>query len=365
MNTQQQPVRTLKRVPRSPGYWQDVWRRFRRKLFPMLGLAFIGFLVIVAVFAPAIAGTKPVVCEYKGTFYFPALGYLNTTWENPIFRIDKFRGVYPENLTKNDPKAWAVWPLVYQDPYRRVRANEWPGLPAAEPLMPPDRYHLFGTDPAGVDVFAKMVHGTRTALVVGFISMGIAAIIGITLGAIAGYFGGWIDSLVSRLIEVVMCIPTLILILALIAVVERPTIWHMMAIIGFTGWTGIARLTRGEFLRLRNTEFVLAAISLGIRRPTIIFRHVLPNAMAPVLVPITFGIAAAILIEASLSFLGFGAPPPNPSWGTILDAGRANLSKWWLVTFPGVAILFTVLSYNLVGEGLQEATDPRLRDGRA
>lgn len=209
---------------------------------------------------------------------------------------------------------------------------------------------------------AQMIHGTQIALLVGFVSTGIAAIIGVILGAVAGYLGGVADMLVSRVIEVVMCVPALVLILTLLAILEKPTIWHMMAVLGITGWTGIARLTRGEFLKLRQAEFVTAARALGVRWPRIVFRHILPNAMAPVLVPISFGIAAAILTESGLSLLGFGAPPPNPSWGTLLNSGKQNLQMWWLILFPGIAIFLTVLSYNLIGEGLQEATDPRLRE---
>jgi len=170
--------------------------------------------------------------------------------------------------------------------------------------------------------------------------------------------------LTSRLTEVVMCIPTLVLILALVAVVEKPTIWKTMAIIGATGWTGIARLTRGEFLRLRQSEFVTSDRSVGAGPIRIMLLHILPNALAPILVPITFGIASAILTESSLSFLGFGPPPPSSSWGSILNDARSNLSMWWLVVFPGIAIFLTVLAYNLIGEGLQEATDPRLREAR-
>ena len=206
-----------------------------------------------------------------------------------------------------------------------------------------------------------MIHGTKIALLVGFVSTGIAALIGIIVGAIAGYFGGWTDIVISRAIEIVMCIPSLILILALISIVEKPTIWHIMAILGVTGWTGIARLTRAEFLKLKQSEYVAAAKALGASQTRIIFRHILPNSLAPILVPITFGIAAAILVESGLSFLGFGAPAPNPSWGMLLNAGRSNLSYWWLSFFPGLAIFLTVLTYNLIGEGLQEATDPRLR----
>jgi peptide/nickel transport system permease protein len=348
--------------PRS--FSREVLSRFFARRLACLASVFVFFLLLVALLAPAIVGTKPVVCRYKGEIYYPSMGYLERTWENPIFRVDKFRNNYVKNLPKKDPESWAVWPLVYQDPVRRVRAGEKDGVQDGETLEPPSRQHLFGTDPAGVDVFAKMVHGTRTALLVGFVSMGIAAAIGIVLGAVAGYAGGWVDAVINRAIEVVLCVPTLILILALIAIVPSPTIWHMMAVIGLTRWTDIARLTRGEFLRLRQSDFVQAAVALGISRSSIIFRHILPNALTPVLVPITFGIASAVQIEAGLSFLGFGAPPPHPSWGEILDDGRANLTSWWLVTFPGVAIFLTVLAYNIIGETLQDATDPRLRDSQ-
>jgi peptide/nickel transport system permease protein len=349
----------------SIGFWTEAWHRFRRRRLGMIALGYVIFLTLVALLAPAIAGTRPVVCKYKGRLYFPAMGYYHENWENPIFAIDKFRRIYPENLKKNDPDSWALWPLVYQDPYRRIRAHEWPGQPENPSGYEgkPSRNNWFGTDQSGVDLFAQMVHGTRIAMLVGFVSMSISALLGISAGALAGYFGGWVDLLLSRVIEVVMCIPTLVLILALMAVLERPTIWHMMAIIGITGWTGIARLTRGEFLKLKELEYVQAARALGVGQLRIIFRHILRNSLAPVLVPITFGIAAAILIEAGLSFLGFGAPPPNPSWGTALNAGSREIEHaWWLVLFPGTAIFLTVLAYNLIGEGLQEATDPRLRE---
>jgi peptide/nickel transport system permease protein len=348
------------------GFWAEAWRRFRGRRLSVAALVFVGLLVGVAAFAPAIAGTKPVVCRYKGWLYAPCLGYFDRRLEPVIFAKDRFRGTYPANLREKDPDSWAIWPLVFQDPYRSVRADEWPGLPAnpARDEGRPSRRNLFGTDQYGVDVFAKMVHGTTVALLVGFVSMGLAGTIGITVGAVAGYFGGWIDIVVSRLIEVVMCIPTLVLILALVAFVEKPTIWKTMAIIGLTGWTGIARLARAEFLRLRSSEFVMAARAAGAGPVRIMLRHILPNALAPVLVPITFGIASAILLESSLSFLGFGPPPPSASWGSVLNDARANLQMWWLVVFPGAAIFLTVLAYNLIGEGLQEATDPRLREAR-
>lgn len=361
----------------------------------MAALIYVAAMAVVALFAPAIAGTKPLVTKYKGKIYFPAMAYYNRSWENAIFRTqDKFRGRYPKNLKEKDPESWAIWPLVYQDPERRLYRDEWEGLPpnptgakgkpylyylwlkARDSLFGSNRveeefgellaegplpFNLFGTTDRGVDVFAQMVHGTQTAMLVGFVSMGLAATIGITLGAIAGYFGGWLDIILSRLIEVVMCIPSLVLILALLAIVERPSIWHIMAVIGVTGWTGIARLTRGEFLKLKQMEYVAAAKALGASNARLMFRHILRNALAPILVPIAFGIASAILVESALSFLGFG-DPTAPSWGKLLDDGRNSIQHmWWLILFPGLAIFLTVLAYNLIGEGLQEATDPRLR----
>ncbi|MCH8046305.1 MAG: ABC transporter permease [Planctomycetes bacterium] len=350
----------------SRGFWAEAWVRFRRRKLGMTSLCFVGLLAVIAILSPAIAGTKPIVCRYKGSLYFPAMAYFNSRWENPIFYRDKFYKRYPEHLKEKDPDSWAIYPLVFQDPYRRVKEGEWegqPGNPTGADGVP-NRHNWFGTTQAGVDVFAQMVHGTKIALLIGFISTGIAAVIGIIVGALAGYFQGWIDILLSRLIEVVMCIPTLILILALMAIVEDPKIWHIMAVLGATGWTGIARLTRGEFLKHKQAEFVTGARALGTGRVRIMWRHILPNALAPVLVPIAFGIAAAILMESALSFLGFGAPPPNPSWGTTLNAGRtSNLQNWWLILFPGIAIFLTVLAYNLIGEAVQASTDPRLREG--
>jgi peptide/nickel transport system permease protein len=348
----------------SVGYWRETWRHFRRKKLSMVALVFVAILCLIALFSPAIVGTKPIVCKYKGRIYFPCMGYFVRSWENPVFVNDRFRNIYTTSLKAKDPDSWAIWPLVYQDPYRRVRDNEWPDQPGNPSGTEgrPSRLNWLGTNQQGFDVFAQMVHGTQIALSVGFVSMGIAAAIGITLGALAGYLGSWVDIVISRLIEVVMCIPTLVLILALVAMLDHVSNYHLMAIVGVTGWTGIARLARAEFLRLKEMEFVSAARAMGAGRLRIMFKHLLRNALAPVLVPITFGIADAILIESGLSFLGFGASPPNPIWGRLLHSGRLAIQQlWWLILFPGLAIFATVLAYNLIGEGLQEATDPRLR----
>lgn len=351
-------------APSVGGYWAETWRYFRRRKLAMLAVCFVAFLCLVALFAPIIVGTKPIICKYKGRIYFPFMGYYARSWENPIFRQDQLLYHYPTKLKELDPESWAVFPLVYQDPYWRVRDNEWPGRPGNPygSKGAPSRLNWFGADQQGFDVFAQMVHGTQIALSVGFVSMGIAAVIGVTIGALAGYLGGWVDMLLSRFIELVMCIPSLVLILALVAILDNVSTLHLMAVIGVTSWTSIARLARAEFLKLKQMEFVTAARAMGASWPRIMFLHVLRNALAPILVPITFGIAAAILIESGLSYLGFGASPPNPSWGTLLRDGRNAIEQmWWLILFPGTAIFLTVLAYNLIGEGLQEATDPRLR----
>ena len=232
----------------------------------------------------------------------------------------------------------------------------------AHRLQPPGLAFLFGTDDLGRDVLTRILYGARISLLVGFVAVGIATFIGILLGAMAGYYGRWIDALIMRFVDIMLCFPTFFLILAVIAFLE-PSIWNIMIIIGLTSWMGVARLVRAEFLSLRERDFVLAAQALGARDLRIIFRHILPNAISPVLVSATLGVAGAILTESALSFLGIGVQPPTPSWGNMLIAGKQTLgTAWWLSVFPGLAILVTVLGYNLLGEGVRDAMDPRIRD---
>ena len=228
-------------------------------------------------------------------------------------------------------------------------------------LMRPSAQHLFGTDDLGRDVFTRMLYGAGISLKVGFVAVGIATIIGVLLGSIAGYYGGVIDLIIMRFVDIMLCFPSFFLILAVIAFLE-PSIFNIMAVIGLTSWMGITRLVRAEFLSLKERDFVLAAKTMGAKSPRIIFLHILPNAMAPVLVAATLGIASAVLVESALSFLGIGVQPPTPSWGNILTLGQSTLGvAWWLSLFPGMAILITVLGYNLLGEGIRDAIDPRLR----
>ena len=228
-------------------------------------------------------------------------------------------------------------------------------------LMPPSSGHLLGTDALGRDVLSRMIYGTQISLLVGFVAVGIAVVIGVIIGALAGYYPGWIDTLFMRLVDIMLSVPTFFLILAVIALVG-PNLINIMIVIGVTSWMGVARLVRGEFLALKESDYVVAARALGVPAYRIIFGHILPNAMAPVYVSTILGIAAAVLIESSLSFLGLGVQPPTPSWGNILTDGKANIEiAWWLSLFPGLAILVTVLGYNLLGEGLRDALDPRLK----
>jgi len=229
-------------------------------------------------------------------------------------------------------------------------------------LQAPNLSHPLGTDDLGRDVLTRILFGARISLLVGFVAVGIATVIGIALGAMAGYYGRWVDALLMRFVDIMLCFPTFFLILAVIAFLD-PSIWNIMIIIGLTGWMGVARLVRAEFLSLRERDFVLAARAIGACDARIIFRHILPNALSPVLVSATLGVAGAILTESALSFLGIGVQPPTPSWGNMLIVGKQTLgTAWWLSVFPGLAILVTVLGYNLLGEGIRDALDPRLRD---
>jgi peptide/nickel transport system permease protein len=383
-------------------YGQLVWQQFSSNRMNIACLWFIIVLFTTAVLAPFIANDKPFVIRIEGKLYFPIFGTL-TANDYSVFgaaitgaillfllrrnsrRVDPFlrpavmwkqisvcavillAGIIllqvfiPRRLDATDYKAMiasgkatdAIFPPV---PYGYGRTD------IKLYQQPPNREHWLGTDDVGSDVLCRLIHGTRISLSVGFVAVGISSIIGIIFGAIMGYFGGKIDFLGMRLLEIMMSVPTFFLIITIVAFFPR-SLLNIMIIIGITSWTEDARFIRAEFFKLRNQDFVQAAISLGLPLRSILFRHMLPNGIAPVLVSITFGIAGAIFIESALSFLGFGVAPPTPSWGQMLSAGVSTTGQflWWLTLFPGLAIFFTVTAYNLLGEGLRDAIDPKLR----
>ena len=311
----------------SPG--RLVWRAFRRNRPAVLGLAVVlGFFLIALVGIALTKGAHPVL----------------------------------------DPREVRL-PDRLQGPF--ARPNRAAVSAASLPRL---GIYLFGTDELGRDVFARMLEGAFVSLSVGFVAVGLAVAIGIALGGVAGYYGPvrlrlgpvrllTVDTLITGLIDVMLSFPTFFLILTVIAIL-RPSIWNIMVVIGVTSWEGTARFVRAEVLSLREQEFVQAAQAAGARGARMIGVHLLPNALGPVLVSATLGVAGAILTESSLSFLGFGVPPPDATWGNILaDGKRYIFDAPWLTLIPGTAILVVVLAFNLFGEGLREAFNPRLREG--
>lgn len=226
-------------------------------------------------------------------------------------------------------------------------------------LLGPSLQHWMGTDGLGRDVLSRMLYGGRISLLVGLVAVGISTAIGIVLGAIAGFYRGWVDTAIMRLVDIMLSIPSFFLILAVIAFLT-PSIINIMIVIGLTSWMGVTRLVRAEFLSLNDREFVTASRTLGAKNARLIFTHLLPNSLTPIIVSAVLGVAGAVLMESALSFLGLGVQAPQASWGNILTDGKEYIQfAWWLSLFPGLAILITVLGYNLLGEGLRDALDPR------
>jgi len=230
-----------------------------------------------------------------------------------------------------------------------------------EVLSHPSWAHLFGTDQLGRDVLSRMIWGAGISLKVGFVATGVAICIGVILGALAGYYGKWVDTVIMRFVDIMLCFPAFFLILAVIAILE-PSIWNIMIVIGLTSWMGITRLVRADFISLKERDFCTGSPCHRRQRYAYNIQAYSSNAMASVLVAATLGVAGAILTESALSFLGIGVQPPTPSWGNILTAGKNNIDiAWWLSLYPGLAILITVLGYNLLGEGIRDSLDPRLK----
>ncbi|HTL28326.1 MAG TPA: ABC transporter permease [Tepidisphaeraceae bacterium] len=363
-----------------------------------IGAAWIGVIAFCAVFAPILANSYPILVKINGRWSSPMVQHftsadvtlfvlllavivllflkrlpLATRWIafavitvltitlSALFVKPPLTNVFEQyrDAAKAGDVQWVLnAPIPYspgdhlRDQFDPDHAHPWP----------PSREHWMGTDQFGADITSHMIHACRVAMAVGFISTGLAVIIGIIIGGSMGYFAGAVDLLGMRLVEIFGSIPTLYLLLAFVAVFER-NIYVIMAIIGVTSWVGDARFIRAEFLKLRGQDFVLSAIASGLKVRTVMFRHVLPNALAPLLVSASFGIASAILYESILSFLGLGLPVGEASWGSLLNqaVGAGGGFQWWLATYPGLAIFLTVFAYNLIGEALRDALDPRLR----
>lgn len=228
-------------------------------------------------------------------------------------------------------------------------------------LQLPSREHLLGTDSLGRDMLSRVIYGSRISLLIALLAVALSVSIGILIGALAGYYGGIIDSIAMRFVDILLAFPSLFLILTLVALLG-PSIWVLIVVMGGLGWTGISRIVRAEFLKLREQEFTEAARALGVGNTRIIFRHLLPNTIAPIIVAVTLGIPGVILGESALSFLGLGVLPPQMSWGTLINLGMPFFrTAWWLPLFPGTAIFLCVLGYNFLGDGLRDALDPRLK----
>jgi peptide/nickel transport system permease protein len=365
-----------------------------------LGLAWIGLLVLIAVLAPVLANSHPLAVLQDGAWSSPMLRHLtaaDTTLMGmlvvallialiPGSRLLRLGIWVGASVAAGLLSFWLVSPptLVVYEQYREaesaglyervIRApipysakdylRDFADTGLEAPGADTDRSHWFGTDENGADVLSRMIHATRIALSIGFIATGIALAIGVVLGGLMGYFSGIIDMIGMRLVEIFEAIPTLFLLLTFVAFFGR-SLYLMMLIIGLTSWSGYARYVRAEFLRLRQQDFVQGAIAAGLPLRSILFRHMLPNGMAPILVAASFGVASAILAEATLSFLGLGLVD-DPSWGQMLNqAVQSSTFNWWMAAFPGGAIFLTVFAYNLIGEALRDAVDPHAQSGRA
>lgn len=371
-----------------------IWRKTLDGVGVKFGFAWIALLVFAAVFAPFLANSMPLLMSKDGVISAPVLKYLSVedVWVLAnfflaliVFRLRVAAGkrillflvgsaliavfanifVKPPALVIYDDFRtpaytqvdWRIMPPVPYAPIDYLRDLVSKGLEA--PFETQGHTHLMGTEENGADVLSRMIHACRIALSIGLIASGIALFIGVIVGGLMGYFSGIVDMLGMRLVEIFEDIPTLFLLLTFVAFFGR-SLYMMMVIIGVTGWSGYARFVRTEFLKLRKQDYVQAAVASGLPLTSILFRHMLPNGVAPLLVSVSFGIAGAILAEATLSFLGLGVVDA-PSWGAMLDqAVKSSSFNWWMAVFPGGAIFMTVFAYNLIGEAFRDAIDPKL-----
>jgi peptide/nickel transport system permease protein len=324
-------------------------RELGRNPLGFAGAIVMASFAMVAIFADLLASDLPIACHFHQTTYvLPNLTHPPALAAYDCARVE-------DELGEGD---WALFPVVPFGPTQTSARGR------IEALLPPFRpNHPLGTDDRGRDVFARLVHGARTSLTVSLTAVVAFIGIGATLGALAGFYGRIVDSIVSRLVETLTAFPTLVLVLVVQALVPHPSMGTMLLAVGLTRWTEVARLVRAEVLLVTSQDYALAARALGARPLRVLSRHVLPNAIAPVLVAATFGVASVVLIEASLTFLRVGLPPPTPSWGEMLSEARDHTVAWWLLVLPGCLVFATVVALNLVGEALRDALDPRQQQG--
>lgn len=293
-------------------------------------------ILISAIFAPYFVSNQPYYyVNESGEIFYPIFE------ENTEFKNVDFKSIQNKNPHR------VLMPLVPYSPYE---------YNLEEVLQPPSLRHIMGTDEQGRDVLSRLIYGARVSLFVGLVSVLIYSAIGILIGALAGFFQGRIDMLISRFIEVVICFPTFFLILCLLSLFSSNefSLLNIMIVISLTSWTGIARMVRGEFLKLAKSPYILSAKAMGYSKWRILFFHMLPNAVSNVLVLMIFGVGSSILIESSLSYLGFGVSPLNPSWGSMLNQAREFMDfAWWLSVFPGLAIFLTLISIHILGEKIK------------
>ncbi|MGZ4998983.1 MAG: ABC transporter permease [Methylomonas sp.] len=371
-----------------------IWRQTLAGAGVKFGLAWIALLVFAAVFAPFLANSMPLLMSKDGVISAPVLRYLSVedVWilasffiavvvyrlrlgaskGTLLFLLGSALAAVSVNLLVKPPVLviyddfrsaaytqvdWRIMPPIPYAPTDYLRDLGSKGLEA--PFDTTGHIHFMGTEENGADVFSRMIHACRISLSIGLIASGIALLIGVVVGGLMGYFSGIVDMLGMRLVEIFEDIPTLFLLLTFVAFFGR-SLYMMMVIIGVTGWSGYARYVRTEFLKLRKQDYVQAAVASGLPLTSILFRHMLPNGVAPLLVAVSFGVAGAILSEATLSFLGLGVVDA-PSWGQMLDqAVKSSNFNWWMALFPGGAIFMTVFAYNLIGEAFRDAIDPKL-----
>jgi len=394
-----QPTTDPLLAARSRSYGAIVWRQLRRRTTAMVSLVVIFLLALVAVLAPFIAGEVPILWIEKGEISFPIFHYLtNLEYAGMLAFVLALLLPVTLRLVRPGAERAAASPLVravlihaaicaavllalvvlrteerrygfYLERAAQAETAWFPLVPTPRfpgydslPLRdrPPTWQHPLGTDRMGQDVLLLILYGARTAMTIGFVAVGIGSGIGVVLGSISGYFGGWVDLITMRVTEVFMFIPRIVLIIIILAVkpAEVPALWAVVAVLGLTGWTDPYRYMRAELLRIRGEDYMTAARALGIPTWRLLLRHAVPNGMAPILVGATFGIAGAVFLEASLAFLNL---VQTPSWGELLNDGRQHLGTWWAWGSAGAAIFITVLVYNLLGEAVRDAIDPKLK----